>query len=67
MCALCTVYVRCSAGTLLKIQPLPEECLCTARVGTMALGFSAGYVAVANTVVSVLLSAGVTTPKPELG
>lgn len=63
----CTVSHRYFAATLLKIQPLPEECLCTVRVGTMAFGFSVGYVVVANAVLSVLLSAGVTTPKPEVG
>lgn len=49
------------------MQPLPEECLCTVRVGTMAFVFSVGYVVVANAVLSALLSAGVMAPKPELG
>lgn len=63
----CIVSNRYLTTTLLKMQPLPEECLCTVRVGTMAFGFSDGYVAVANAVLSALLSAGVMTPKPELG
>lgn len=43
------------------------ECLCTVWVGTMAFDFSEGYVADVNVLVSVLLSAGAITPKPELG
>lgn len=63
----CIVYNRYLTATPLKMQPLPEECLCTVRVGTMAFALSDGYVAVANAELSALLSAGVMTPKPELG
>ena len=68
-------FLACSSDSLLAValdneglvDASPEECLCTVRVGTMAFGFSDGYVAVANAVLSALLSAGVMTPKPELG
>lgn len=68
-------FLACSSNSLLAValgskglvDASPEEGLCTARAGTRAFGFSAGYVVVANAMLSVLLSAGGTTPKPELG